>query len=157
MSEPRIFFSAGEASGDLHGAALAHELHRRFPDAELSGLAGPRMQAAGVRPIVEFERLAAMGVAEILTRLPFFLSLRRRVRRLFSENRPDLVIPIDYPGFNLRLCRQAHARRIPVLYYIAPQVWAWKPRRAEHLAKYTDCVAVILPFEDNAQALVPIG
>ncbi len=148
MSKPRIFFSAGEASGDLHGASLARALRRRYPDAELSGLAGPRMEAEGVRPIVDFERLAVMGLAEVVARLPFFFSLRRRVRRLLDQTRPDLVIPIDYPGFNLRLCGEAHDRGIPVLYYIAPQLWAWRQQRARVLAEKTDRVAVVFPHEE---------
>ncbi|UCC85111.1 MAG: lipid-A-disaccharide synthase [Gemmatimonadota bacterium] len=148
MSKPRIFFSAGEASGDLHGARLARALRRRFPDAEMSGLAGPRMEAEGVRPIVDFERLVVMGLAEVLARLPFFFSLRRRVGRTLDQTRPDLVIPIDYPGFNLRLCGQAHERGIPVLYYIAPQLWAWRQGRARLLAEKTDRVAVVFPHEE---------
>jgi lipid-A-disaccharide synthase len=148
VPEPRIFLSAGEASGDLHGAALARALRRKYPDAELSGLAGPRMQAEGVRPIVDFDRLVVMGLAEVLSRLPFFFSLRRRVRRLLDQTRPDLVIPIDYPGFNLRLCGEAHARAIPVLYYIAPQLWAWGGQRARILAEQADRVAVVFPHEE---------
>lgn len=148
MSEPRIFFSAGEASGDLHGARLARALRRRYPEAEMSGLAGPRMQAEGVRPIVEFERLLVMGLAEVLARLPFFLSLRRLVRRHLEGSRPHLVIPIDYPGFNLRLCGEAHARSIPLLYFIAPQLWAWRPGRARILAEQADRVAVVFPHEE---------
>ncbi len=148
MSKPRIFFSAGEASGDLHGATLARALRRRYPDAELSGLAGPRMEAEGVRPIVDFERLVVMGLAEVLARLPFFFSLRRRVRRCLDQSPPDLVIPIDYPGFNLRLCGDAHDRGIPVLYYIAPQLWAWRQERARILAGKTDRVAVVFPQEE---------
>ncbi|NIR44935.1 MAG: lipid-A-disaccharide synthase, partial [Gemmatimonadetes bacterium] len=105
MSQPRIFLSAGEASGDLHGANLALALRHDYPDAQLSGLAGPRMRAAGVRAIVDFDRLAVMGFVEVFSRLPFFFALRRRVRRLLDEARPDLVIPVDYPGFNLWLCQ----------------------------------------------------
>ncbi len=148
MSEPRIFFAAGEASGDLHGAALASALRRLFPDAEMTGLAGPRMAMAGVTPIVEFDRLVVMGLAEVVSRLPFFLSLRRRVRRMLAENPPDLVIPIDYPGFNLRLAQEAHRRGIPVLYYIAPQLWAWRQERARVLAANADRVAVVFPQEE---------
>lgn len=148
MSKPRIFFSAGEASGDLHGATLARALRRRYPDADLCGLAGPRMQAEGVRPIVDFERLVVMGLAEVLARLPFFFFLRRRVQRFLDQTPPDLVIPIDYPGFNLRLCGEAHGRGIPVLYYIAPQLWAWRQERARILAEKTDRVAVVFPHEE---------
>lgn len=149
MSEPRIFLSAGEASGDLHGAGVARALRDIYPDARLMGLAGPRMSAAGVRAVAEFQRLVVMGVAEVLAQLPFFIRLRRRVRRLLDETLPDLVIPIDYPGFNLWLCQEAHRRGIPVLYYIAPQLWAWRPQRAAVLAEKADRVAVVFPHEER--------
>lgn len=146
---PTIFLSAGEPSGDLHGAAVARALRRRWPDARLLGLAGPRMQAAGVEPIAPFDRLAVMGFAEVLRHLPFFLRLLRRARRTLAERAVDLVIPIDYPGFNLRLARAAAGRGVPVLYYIAPQVWAWHRSRAGKLAATADRLAVILPFEEE--------
>lgn len=145
---PIIFLSAGEPSGDLHGADLARSLRSRWPHARLLGLAGPRMQAAGVEPIVPFDRLAVMGFAEVIRHLPFFAGLLRRTARTLAEAGVDLVIPIDYPGFNLRLARRATSRDIPVLYYIAPQVWAWHRSRARTLANVTDRLAVILPFEE---------
>ncbi len=148
MSEPRIFLSAGEASGDLHAAALAAALREIFPKAELFGLAGPRMVAVGVEPIVEFDSLVVMGLAEVVLKLPFFVRLRRRVKRLLAARPPDLVIPVDYPGFNLWLCEQAHERGISVLYYIAPQLWAWRPERAAILARHADRVAVVFPQEE---------
>ncbi len=148
MSEPRIFLSAGEASGDLHAAALATALREFYPRAKLFGLAGPRMAAAGVEPIVDFDTLMVMGLAEIVSRLGSFVRLRRQVRRLLAARPPDLVIPVDYPGFNLWLCEQAHGRGIPVLYYIAPQLWAWRPQRAQILARHADRVAVVFPHEE---------
>ena len=147
MSAPSILLSAGEASGDLHGAALARALRRRWPDARLWGLGGPRMRAEGVRLMADLDRLAVMGFAEVLRHLPYFAGLLSRLRRELAERPPDLVIPIDYPGLNMRLARAARARRIPVLYYIAPQFWAWKGRRAQELGRIADRVAVILPFE----------
>jgi lipid-A-disaccharide synthase len=148
VSEPRIFLSAGEASGDLHGAALALELRRIYPNARLFGLAGPRMAKAGVEPIVDFERLVVMGFVEVAARLPFFISLRNRVRRSLRDDPPDLVIPIDYPGFNLRLTESAHDAGVPVLYYVAPQLWAWREQRAQVLARCADRVAVVFPQEE---------
>ncbi|MBW3554639.1 MAG: lipid-A-disaccharide synthase [Gemmatimonadetes bacterium] len=147
-SRPTIFLSAGEPSGDVHGAALARALRRRWPGARLLGLAGPRMQAEGVEAIVPFERLAVMGFAEVLRHLPFFVRLLRRSARVLEDEGVDLVVPIDYPGFNLRLARSASDREIPVLYYIAPQVWAWHRSRAGKLAALADRLAVILPFEE---------
>jgi len=106
------------------------------------------MVEAGVTPMVDFERLVVMGFVEVASRLPFFLALRRRVRRLLAEQPPDLVIPIDYPGFNLWLTRQAHRAGVRVLYYIAPQLWAWRKERARILAESADAVAVVFPQEE---------
>ncbi len=106
------------------------------------------MGMAGVEPIVPFQRLVVMGFAEVISRLPFFLRLRRQLRRLLEDSPPDLVIPIDYPGLNLWLAQEAHKRGLPVLYYIAPQVWAWRPERARILAESSDRVAVVFPQEE---------
>ncbi len=144
---PRILISAGEPSGDLHGAGVARALRRRWPDAHLYGFGGSLMRGAGVELIAHVDDLAVMGFAEVARHLPFFLRLLRKVRRDLDDAPPDLVIPIDYPGFNLRLARMAKERRIPVLYYIAPQVWAWHSSRVRELARHTDRLAVILPFE----------
>jgi lipid-A-disaccharide synthase len=144
---PRILLSAGEPSGDLHGAAVAESLLRRWPDATLYGLGGPRMERAGVDLLVGLDRLAVLGFAEVVRHLPFFLRLLRRMERELRERPPDLVIPIDYPGFNLRLAGKAKRRGVPVLYYVAPQVWAWHRSRVLQLARDTDRLAVILPFE----------
>ncbi|HSJ32128.1 MAG TPA: lipid-A-disaccharide synthase [Longimicrobiales bacterium] len=147
MSPPRIFLSAGEPSGDLHGARVAEALRRRWPDAELFGLGGDRMRAAGVELLAHVDQLAIMGFVEVLRHLPYFVDLMRTVKRTLAARRPDLVLPIDYPGFNLRLAHHARSRHIPVLYYIAPQVWAWHRSRMKQLARNTDRLAVILPFE----------
>jgi len=144
---PRIFLSAGEPSGDLHGAGLALALRRIWPDVELYGLGGPRMAAAGVRLLADLDDLAVMGFTEVAARLPFFWRLLRRVRAVLRNDPPDLVVPIDYPGFNFRLCRFAKDGGLRVLYYIAPQVWAWRRHRARTLARLVDSLAVILPFE----------
>lgn len=149
MASPRILLSAGEASGDLHGAGLARALRDRWPDAELYGLGGPRMQDEGVRLMAGLDQLAVMGFAEVVGRLPYFIRLLGRMRRELAERPPDLVVPIDYPGFNLRLARAARQRGVPVLYYIAPQVWAWHRSRMRQLAENTDRLAVILPFEEE--------
>ena len=144
-----IFLSVGEPSGDLHGAALAYALKARIPGVRLLGLGGPAMARAGVELLAGLDDLAVMGFVEVLSRLPFFLRLRRRVFDTLEAEGVDLVIPIDYPGFNLRLARHAHGRGRRVLYYIAPQVWAWHASRTAALARDTDRVAVILPFEEE--------
>jgi lipid-A-disaccharide synthase len=107
------------------------------------------MAAEGVELLADVEDLAVMGFVEVLSRLPFFLRLRRKVFDALESERVDLVIPVDYPGFNLRLARHARQRGIPILYYIAPQVWAWHASRARNLARDTDRIAVILPFEEE--------
>jgi lipid-A-disaccharide synthase len=146
---PTIFISAGEESGDLHGGALAAALRERFPRARLLGLGGARMEAAGVELMAGLQELAVMGFAEVIRHLPFFYHLRQRVWAALAAERVDLVIPIDYPGFNLRLARHARESGIPVLYYIAPQVWAWHKSRVRDLARDADRVAVVLPFEED--------
>lgn len=107
------------------------------------------MAAAGVELLAHVDQLAVMGFVEVLRHLPYFVDLMRRVKRTMRERPPDLVIPIDYPGFNLRLARTAKQAGFPVLYYIAPQVWAWHRSRMKQLARNTDRLAVILPFEEE--------
>jgi lipid-A-disaccharide synthase len=148
-THPGILILAGEVSGDLHGARVAHALRRRWPRARLVGLGGEEMRKAGVVLLAELEDLAVMGFVEVLRHLPFFWRLERRVKGLLDDDAIDLVLPVDYPGFNLRIARAAKDRGIPVLYYIAPQVWAWRPQRARQLARDADHIAVILPFEEE--------
>jgi lipid-A-disaccharide synthase len=144
-----VLILAGEPSGDHHAGAVASELRRRHPDLRLVGTGGPHMQDAGVELLAGLDDLSVMGFVEVLPRIPYFRRLARSLHRLMDEARPELVILVDYPGFNLRMARSAHERGIPVLYYIAPQVWAWKQRRARTMADITDRVAVILPFEPD--------
>ena len=138
---------AGEASGDAHGARVALEIRRRWPTAEIVGLGGERMAFAGVRLMAGLDDLAVMGFAEVLRRLPFFRRLERRLVRMLREEPPDFVLPIDFPGLNLRIAARAAGLGIPVLYYIGPQVWAWRAGRAARLSRLADRIAVILPFE----------
>jgi lipid-A-disaccharide synthase len=145
---PHVLLLAGEPSGDLHGAEVARALARRVPGVTITGLGGPRMAAAGVRLLAGLDELAVMGFVEVLAHLRFFWRLEKRLEGLLRSGSVDLLLPVDYPGFNLRMARLAHGLGVPVLYYISPQVWAWKPRRAERLARDTDRVAVILPFEE---------
>ena len=147
MAEPTILLAAGEPSGDLHGAGVAQALRARWPNARLFGLGGPRMAAEGVELLADVEDLAVMGFVEVASRLPYFIRLMAVVRREMAARGTQLVIPIDYPGFNLRLARAARESGLPVLYYIAPQVWAWHRSRMKELARVTNRVATILPFE----------
>lgn len=142
-----VLLLAGEASGDLHGAHLARALRERIPNVKLVGMGGEGMKREGVALFAELDDLAVMGFAEVLGRLPYFLNLEKQLTRRLAAGEFDLVLPIDYPGFNLRMAGVARRLKVPVVYYIAPQVWAWKPRRAEVLARVADRIAVILPFE----------
>ncbi|MCG8467496.1 MAG: lipid-A-disaccharide synthase [Gemmatimonadetes bacterium] len=147
--------SAGEASGDQHAAAVARELRERLPDVRLFGLGGPHMKAAGVELLAGLDQLAVMGFSGILARIPFFVRLSRRIRALWAREDVRLVIPVDYPGLNLRMATWAHTGGRRVLYFIAPQVWAWKEGRAKRLAAVCDRVLTVLPFE--TEVLEPHG
>jgi len=116
---------------------------------EFVGTGGERMRREGMELLAGLDELAVMGFVEVLSRLPFFWRLERKVNAILDSGRVDLVLPIDYPGFNLRVAGRAHDRGVPVVFYIAPQVWAWKAHRAERLARVADRIAVILPFEEE--------
>lgn len=146
-SGPRVMILAGEASGDAHAAQVAIEIRRRWPHASLAGLGGERMAQAGVDVLCGLGQLSVMGFAEVVRRLPFFRRLERRVRALLRDGSFDIVIPVDYPGFNMRVSEYASKLGVPVLYYIGPQVWAWKGGRAKRLARIARGIALILPFE----------
>lgn len=118
------------------------------PDSRWIGLGGPALEAAGVELLAELDELAVMGFVEVFAHLRFFWRLERRLVALLDAGDVDLVLAVDYPGLNLRMARHARKREIPVVWYIAPQVWAWKPHRARALARDTERVAVILPFEE---------
>lgn len=138
---------AGEASGDAHAAQVAIEIRRRWPHAVLAGLGGERMAYAGVDVLCGLRQLSVMGFAEVVRRLPFFRRLERRLRALLTDGNFDIVIPVDYPGFNMRVSEYASKLGVPVLYYIGPQVWAWRAGRAKRLARIARGIALILPFE----------
>jgi lipid-A-disaccharide synthase len=146
---PRIFVSAGEPSGDLHGAGVVQALRARHPDATIEALGGPRMAAAGARIRYPMEGLAAFGLVEVVAKLGAHLRLLRALRTDFRAHRYDLVILIDYPGFHVRVAEAARAAGTKVLYYIAPQLWAWRPGRARRFASAVDRLAVVLPFEQR--------
>jgi lipid-A-disaccharide synthase len=144
---PRIFISAAEPSGDLHGAGLVRALLQRYPGATIEALGGPQMQQAGATIRYPMEGLAAFGVVEILTKIRAHYRLLRALQEDVRMSRYDLLILIDYPGFHLRVAEAAHRAGTKVLYYIAPQLWAWRPERARRLASSVDRLAVVLPFE----------
>jgi lipid-A-disaccharide synthase len=148
-SAPRIFVSAGEPSGDLHGAGVVRALLTRHPDAKVEALGGPLMEAAGATLRYRMEGLAAFGVVEVVSKLGAHWRLLRAMREDFRARRYDLVILIDYPGFHVRVAEAARKAGTKVLYYIAPQLWAWRPGRARRFAAAVDRLAVVLPFEQS--------
>ena len=139
----------GEASGDVHGAALAREMGKLLPEARLFGMGGREMASAGVEILFDAARIAVMGGVEVITRLPVILSAFAVLKRALRQRRPALLILIDLPDFNLRLARIAKKLAIPVLYYITPQVWAWRAGRVKTIRARADRLAVILPFEEE--------
>jgi lipid-A-disaccharide synthase len=143
-----VFISAAEASGDEHAARLIHALRKRVADAVFLGVAGPDMAAAGCRVLADLTAKASMLGSPIL-RLGYYLRTVRRVQKAIAEIRPDVLVPVDSPAFNWHLAAAARKIGVPVVYYIAPQVWAWAPWRVGKVRRLTDHVACILPFEQR--------
>lgn len=142
-----ILILAGEASGDLHGAKLAEQLQALRPGVPLVGTGGARMRAAGVTMLEEHE--GVVGFVEVLKHIPSHYRLLRRLQARLASGSIGLVVCIDYPGFNMRVAAAAAARKVPVLYYITPQVWAWRAGRLRTMARVITQAAVILPFEEQ--------
>lgn len=140
---------AGEPSGDAHAAALIEALHQTAPDTDFDffGSTGPMMRAAGVETIVNSDSLAIMGIVEVARVLPRFISAFRRLKAEAINRRPDAVVLVDWPEFNLRLATALHRHGIRVIYYISPQLWAWRPRRVNNIKRDVDLLLSILPFE----------
>jgi lipid-A-disaccharide synthase len=144
----RLFISAGEPSGDLHGANLVRSLKQLRPDIECVGFGGERMEAAGCRLLYPLCRLAVMWFLRVLANSPVFLDLLSRADRYFRHQRPDAVVLIDYPGFHWWLARRAHFHGIPVFYFVPPQLWGWAGWRVEKMRRWVDHVLCALPFEE---------
>ena len=143
----KIFWIAGEKSGDLHSSIVLKELQLQNKEYQHVGIGGPLMRKFGLKPMFPFDRFAVMGFIEVVKHLFFFVNVEKKIRQLFRENPPDLVVLVDYPGLNMRIAQQASKLGIPVLYFISPQFWAWKFKRIFKLKKLTDHLAYILPFE----------
>lgn len=144
-----IFWLAGESSGDLHCELIMKALAKTGKRYHHVGIGGQRMQAQGLKPLFPFDRFAVMGFVEVVAHLGFFLKVEKKIKRLFEEAKPDLVILADYPGLNLRIAHLADEFRIPVLYYIVPQFWAWKHERVFKIKASVKHAACILPFEEE--------
>lgn len=140
---------AGERSGDIHGAKMVHALRSRHAGLVFSGIGGPALRDAGVRILVDASEVSVVGITEVLAKLPGIVKGLVRMRRFLKRARPDLLILIDFPDFNLRIAAAAKKLGIPVLYYIGPQIWAWRPGRVERIKQLVDHMAVILPFEET--------
>jgi lipid-A-disaccharide synthase len=143
----RVLMIAGEASGDLHGAGVVRELKRRQPRVEVYGIGGDNMRREGMDLIFHIAGLAFMGFAEVVKNLSTIRKVEQKMEALLESRRPDVIVLIDYPGFNLRFARSAKRQNIPVLYYISPQVWAWNMRRVKKMKQCVDSMKVVFPFE----------
>lgn len=149
MGTPRrAMIVTGEASGDLHGGNLISAARSVDPDLSFFGVGGPKMEAAGCEILIHGEEIATMGLVEVIGHLPVIKRAFNKLKAIFyGDKRPDILILIDFPEFNLRLARHAKEAGIPVLYYVSPQVWAWRQGRVKKIARVVDHLAAIFPFE----------
>jgi lipid-A-disaccharide synthase len=145
----KVMLSCGEPSGDLYAGALITQIRRLEPTADVFGLGGECVAVAGGRLVADYRGLAVTGLTEVLPALPRLWATYRRLVRAAREERPDVFVAIDYSGFNFRLCRAIAALGIPVVYYISPQVWAWRSGRLRAMARFVTRVLVIFPFEER--------
>jgi lipid-A-disaccharide synthase len=144
----KYFLIAGEASGDIHAAQVIAALKSRDENAQFVFLGGDLMEeASGVKPLIHYREMAYMGFSEVLRHLPSIYGNMRKAKAVLTEQRPDAVILIDYPSFNLKIAKLAHKLGIKTFYYISPKVWAWKEYRVKQIKKYIDRMLAIFPFE----------
>lgn len=146
-TSPTFLIIAGEASGDLHGARLVQALKAASPNSHIFGIGGDGMAAAGMELLFHIRDMAVVGFSEVIRHLPFLRKVMATVVAEVERRQPAVVILIDYPGFNLRLAKRLRERGIKILYYIAPQVWAWGAKRIPKMVKLVDEMAVVFPFE----------
>ena len=143
----KILISAGEASGDIHAAAVTAALKRIDGSTEVFGMGGDELRAAGGEVLFDIKDHGVMGFVEVIKKLPDLFKLRSDFAKVMDERKPDCLVVVDYPGFNMKLAKLAHDKGIPVVSYIAPSAWAWNKGRAKNVAKIVDKVACIFPFE----------
>jgi lipid-A-disaccharide synthase len=144
-----ILIVAGEASADLHASRVLEELQKLKPGVRAFGVGGPRLRAAGLEAIAPAEDISVMGLVEVLPRIPRILGILKALRVAAAERRPKAALLVDLPDFNLRLAAKLKALGIPVIYYVSPTIWAWRPKRAKKIAKVVDRMLCILPFEER--------
>jgi lipid-A-disaccharide synthase len=145
----KILVSAGEASGDLYASLVVEELRRIYPDAEFFGCTGPRLRKAGVRTVVDAASLAVVGLLEVVAHIPRIYGEYRKLLAAADRQKPDLAILTDSPDFHLRVARRLAGRGIPVVYLVAPQVWAWRKGRIRTIRRYIHHLLCIFPFEEQ--------
>jgi lipid-A-disaccharide synthase len=145
----KYYIIAGEASGDLHGSRLIQAIKKNDEDADVRAWGGDKMEAAGAKLIKHYRDLAFMGFAEVISNLPTIMANMRFCKSDITSFNPDVVIFIDYPGFNLPIAKFAKAKGYKTAYYISPQIWAWKEKRIHTIKRVVDKMMVILPFEKN--------
>ena len=146
---PKIFISAGEASGEHYGTLLIPALRRLAPDAEFFGLGGQRMEALGFRRVVRAEDVAVMGITEVILHMPRIYGEYRRLKAAVRSEEPDIAVLIDFPDVNLSLAKHLKRAGVPVVYFVSPQLWAWKKYRIREVQQYVDRMLVIFPFEES--------
>lgn len=149
MVSPSIMFVAGDPSGDKHASWIIKRLKYEYPQSDIWGVGGPDMQLAGMRCLLPFQKFNKMGFFEVALHITFFLNAKKYLLSEIKRNRPDCIVCVDYPGFNMELLKAVSSMNIPVIWYIAPMVWAWKQKRAEILAQKAAHIACIFPFEVN--------
>ena len=146
-SGKKILMVAGEASGDLHGSHLVKEMLSLDPTLQFYGVGGKKMKNEGVELIADSKEMAVVGITEVLLKLKRIYQIYRKLKNSLTSNSPSLVILIDYPDFNLRFAREAKKKNIPIVYYISPQVWAWRKGRIKKIGRLIKKMIVIFPFE----------
>ena len=149
MNKEKIFIISGEDSGDLHGAKLMESIKKINPHTEFFGVGGNRMQSEGLQLTEHIRNLNVIGIFEVVKHYPKIKKIFNNTVGEIKKHRPDRVILIDYPGFNLRLAKKLHALNFNITYFILPQVWAWKESRSKILEQYCKKLISIIPFEKN--------
>lgn len=147
MKSKKILLVAGEVSGDLHGSHLVEAIHNIDPEVHFFGVGGEGLKRSGMELLYSAHSLSVVGVTEVFIKLRPILKALRRLKKSLEQEKPDLVILIDFPDFNFRLAKIAHRRGIPILYYISPQVWAWRPKRIRWIARWVKKMVVLFSFE----------
>lgn len=149
--QPRFYFVAGEVSGDRHSAELLRALRKLYPECRVGGVGGKHLKSAGQDQLFDMTEHAVVGLTDVIPKYFTFLRFFRRILEDLGQKMPDVLILVDYPGFNLKLAKEVRMRwpRMKIVYYISPQVWAWRSQRSRKMAEWLDLLLVILPFEEK--------